>query len=235
MTQYWITQIHSLLLFTMTIFRNSIQDGMTLHFLRQRSHLMTSCKSLYKLRMLESDQFKTVLEVYDMEIHQKMSVPNYQKLKTMVKRSVDQKTSIAKLWRQACAKWNRSSDQESRWIKWRWRRQRYLLPVERWRPMFERRPVQFPAWEWRSCTKTDTECRHAYWAINDTRSKWGQERSNPGVIFRQPCRCYLKGTCTRSPCECWHPPKCQFSKKRIGMQSKEWVFVPTSKGWRTTK
>ena len=34
---------------------------------------------------------KTVLELYGMEIHQKTSVPNYQKLKTMVMRSIDQK------------------------------------------------------------------------------------------------------------------------------------------------
>ena len=35
-----------------------------------------------------------VLELYDMEIHQKISVPNYQKLKTMVKRSIDQKLRL---------------------------------------------------------------------------------------------------------------------------------------------
>ena len=44
--------------------------------------------SLYKLRIRESAQLKTVLELYDMEIHRKISVPNYQKLKTMVKRGV---------------------------------------------------------------------------------------------------------------------------------------------------
>ena len=39
-------------------------------------------ESLYKLRIRESAQLKTVLELYDMEIHQKICVPNYQKLKT---------------------------------------------------------------------------------------------------------------------------------------------------------
>ena len=48
-------------------------------------------ESLYKLRIRESAQLKTVLELYDMEIHLKMSVPNNQKLTTMVKRSTDQK------------------------------------------------------------------------------------------------------------------------------------------------
>ena len=47
-------------------------------------------ESLYKLRIRDSDHLKSVLELYDMEIHQKMSKPEYQKLKTMVKRSTDQ-------------------------------------------------------------------------------------------------------------------------------------------------
>ena len=51
-------------------------------------------ESLYKLRTRESVQLKTVLELYDMEIHQKISVPNDQKLKTMVKRSIDQKLRL---------------------------------------------------------------------------------------------------------------------------------------------
>ena len=42
-------------------------------------------ESLYNLRIRESDQLKNVLELYDMEIHQKTSFPNYQKFKTMVK------------------------------------------------------------------------------------------------------------------------------------------------------
>ena len=46
--------------------------------------------SLYKLRIRESDQLKTVLELYDKKIHQKISMPNYYKLKTLVKRSTDQ-------------------------------------------------------------------------------------------------------------------------------------------------
>ena len=48
-------------------------------------------ESLYKLRIRESDQLKTVLELYDVEIHQKISIPNHQKLKTMEKKSLDQK------------------------------------------------------------------------------------------------------------------------------------------------
>ena len=38
-------------------------------------------QSLYKLRIREPDQLKIVLELYDMEIHQKISMPNYEKLR----------------------------------------------------------------------------------------------------------------------------------------------------------
>ena len=36
----------------------------------------------------------TVLELYDMEIHQKIPMPNYKKLKTMVRRSIEQKRRL---------------------------------------------------------------------------------------------------------------------------------------------
>ena len=51
-------------------------------------------ESLYKLRIRESDQLKTVLELCDIEIHKNISLPNYHKLKTMVKRSIDQKLRL---------------------------------------------------------------------------------------------------------------------------------------------
>ena len=48
-------------------------------------------ESLYKWRIRESAQLKTILELYDMEVHQMISKPYYQKLKTMVKRCIDKK------------------------------------------------------------------------------------------------------------------------------------------------
>ena len=72
-------------------------------------------KVCQKLRIRESRQLKkTVLELYDMEIHQKISMPNYQTLKTMVKRSIDQKLRL----RNFDAR-HRSSGQESKGIEWR--------------------------------------------------------------------------------------------------------------------
>ena len=47
-------------------------------------------EGLYKIRVRESEKVKTVLELYDMEIHQKKIGPDYHRLKTMVKRSIEQ-------------------------------------------------------------------------------------------------------------------------------------------------
>ena len=50
--------------------------------------------SLYKLRVRESEKLKTVLELYNMEIHQKKAGPDYHRLKTMLKRSIEQNLRI---------------------------------------------------------------------------------------------------------------------------------------------
>ena len=47
-------------------------------------------EGLYKLRIRESGKLKTVLELYDLETHQKKLGPDYHRLKTMVKRSIEQ-------------------------------------------------------------------------------------------------------------------------------------------------
>ena len=47
-------------------------------------------EGLYELRTRESEKLKTVLELYDLEIHQKKAGPDYHRLKTMVKRSIEE-------------------------------------------------------------------------------------------------------------------------------------------------
>ena len=47
-------------------------------------------EGLYKLRKRESEKLKTVLELCDLEIHQKKAEPDDHRLKTMAKRSVEQ-------------------------------------------------------------------------------------------------------------------------------------------------
>ena len=70
----------------MTMFRSSIQNGMK--FLLSMTQILSDdiLKGLYKLRIRESRKLKTALELYDPEIHQKKSGPDFHRLKTMVKR-----------------------------------------------------------------------------------------------------------------------------------------------------
>ena len=80
----------SLLVFEMTIFRNSIQSGTGILLSTTKIPPDDILEGLYKLRIRESEKLKTVLELYDLEIHQKKLGPDYHRLKTMVKRSIEQ-------------------------------------------------------------------------------------------------------------------------------------------------
>ena len=51
-------------------------------------------EGLSKLRIRESEKHKTVLELYNLEIHQKKLGPDYHRLKTMVTRSIEQNLRI---------------------------------------------------------------------------------------------------------------------------------------------
>ena len=51
-------------------------------------------EGLYKLKIRESEKLKTVLELYNLEIHQKKMGPDYHRLKTMVKRSIEHNLRI---------------------------------------------------------------------------------------------------------------------------------------------
>ena len=53
-----------------------------------------------------------------------------------------------------------------------------------------------------------------------------QGKSNHGAIPRQPCRYYLKGTCTRSPCEYWQPHEYQFYKTETGCKAGDKCLFP---------
>ena len=57
-------------------------------------------EGLYKLRIRESEKLKTVLELYDLETHQKKLGPDYHRLTTMVKNSIEQEIRNENLWTQ---------------------------------------------------------------------------------------------------------------------------------------
>ena len=69
---------------------------------------------IVQLRIRESEKLKTVLELYDLEIHQKKLGPDYHRLKTMVKRSIEQDIRKQELWEQKRKLWKKRRGQESR-------------------------------------------------------------------------------------------------------------------------
>ena len=75
MIQFSITLIYSLSLFVTTMFRNSIRDGTKILLSMTKIPSDDILESLYKLRIRESDQLNTVLELYDMEFIRKYRCP----------------------------------------------------------------------------------------------------------------------------------------------------------------
>ena len=101
-------------------------------------------ESLCKLRIRESEKLKTVLELYNMEIHQKKAGPDYHRLKTMVKRRIEQEIRNKNFG-------NRNGNFEKNAVvknqgtktactKKSWR----LLAMGNQRAVCERRQLQFP-------------------------------------------------------------------------------------------
>ena len=91
----------------------------------------------------ESEKLRTVLELYDLETHQKKLGPYYHRLKTMVKRSIEQEirnnnfgTELEILRR---TPWSRIREQTA-CAKNSWR----LLAMGNQRTMCERKQLQFP-------------------------------------------------------------------------------------------
>ena len=177
-------------------------------------------ESLYKLRIRESDQLKTVLELHDMEIHQKISMPNYQKLTTMVKRSMDLKLRLRnfdarhRTIETGAVVTNRRSQrglekgqgecnqgkakgQCSRGDKCGFRHDedKRAKPTPKTAP-----PSQPPTQRGGSASRT-----------KNLRG-W----SPSGKFARQPCKVYVKCICTKSPCDYWHPPTCHFFQSESG-------------------
>ena len=70
----------SRVVFEMMIFRNSNQSGKKFYYQWRKSHLMT-LERLHKLRIRESQKLETVLELYDLEIHEKKIGLDYHRLK----------------------------------------------------------------------------------------------------------------------------------------------------------
>ena len=192
-------------------------------------------ESLYKLRLRVSAQLKTVLELYDMEIHQKISMPNYQKLKTMVKRSIDQKLRLrnfdarhGRIETGAVVKNQKgmSGVEGGKGICYQWKEKGQCSKGDQCSFRHESNDrAQKP--EHDAATPSEPSLSRGR-SVSKKRSIQG--KSNHGAILRQPCRCYLKGSCTRSPCEYWHLSECPLYKTETGCKAVDKCMFPHHKG-----
>ena len=152
-----------------------------------------------------------LLELYDMDIHQKISVPNYQ----MVKRSVGSETSSTKHLR-----WHGRTEsgaviksrngfigvEGGKSICYQWKEKGQCSQRDRCSFSHEaQNRAQKP--EHTAATPSEPTVSRGR---NVLRKRSIIGKSNHGSILGQPCRFYLRDTCTRTPCEYWHPPECQF-------------------------
>ena len=177
-------------------------------------------ESVCKLRIRESFQRKTVLELYDMEIHQKVSMPKYRRLKTMVKRNKDQKLRLR----------NFDARNERIEIGAVFTNRRGLRGVESGPGECHQWKAQGQCSRGDSCSFRHDENKRAKPTPKsallssepptdkDGRSTSRRKRlrgwSPSGKLARQPCRDCIEGKCTRPSCDFWHPPECQFYKKK---------------------
>ena len=75
---------------------------------------------LFTLRIRESDQLKTVLQMFEMETHQKIPMPSYQKIEDDGEEKYKSETPIAKLLTPDTGKSKQEQwSQESKVLKWR--------------------------------------------------------------------------------------------------------------------
>ena len=203
MIQYWIA-----LLFSVTLHDDTIQEFDTrwdevLLSVSKKNPSDDILESLYKIRIRESAQLKTVLELYDMEIHQKISVPNYQKLKTMENRSMHPKLRVRN-FDAGHGRIESGAVVENR---------KGLIGVDGGKGICHQWKEKGQCSQGDRCSfrhetqdrgqKTEhTAAAHSEQTVSRSRSV-SRKRSIRGIsnhvsILRQPCRYNLRGTCTRT-------------------------------------
>ena len=127
------------------LFRNSIQSGTEFYCSMTKIPHDDILEELYKLRIRESEKLKTVLELYDLETHQKKLGPDYHRLKAMVKRSIEQEIRNKNFGARNGKLWGERRGQESgnktACTKNSWR----LLPMGNQRAVCKRKTIAVSA------------------------------------------------------------------------------------------
>ena len=177
-------------------------------------------EGLYKLRIRESEKLKTVLELYDLETHQKKTGPDYHRSKTMVKRSIEQDIRNKNFGarngnyeKNAVVK-NQGTKQCVQRIlgdcgQWQTNGQSVKGDNCSFRHDINKRGKVTPSNPSPNSFMQQDERK-------SSRTRIPSGRSPSGRMSRWPCKDYLRGTCNDSFREKWHPPECLFYKTKSG-------------------
>ena len=161
---------------------------------------MTSWKHFSQIKNTKSEKLKTVLELYDLEIHQKKKEPDYHRLKTLIKRSVEQNLRMKNLEArngnyETSAKvknqWMKQSEQRSLGDCWQWETNGQCVKGDNCsfrHDIHERGKVTPSNPSPRSSTQQSVK--------NASRIRSLRGRSPSGKMTRLPCKDYTKGICT---------------------------------------
>ena len=177
-------------------------------------------EGLHKLRIRESEKLNSVLELYNVDIHQKKAGPGDHRLKTMVKRSIEQNPRI-KNFEARNGNYERNAVVKNKGTEHRG--QRTLGDCWQWKANGQcsggdncsfRHDIHKRAKTTQPNPSPSSSTRQNERNASRTRSPRGKSPS--GRMSRWPCKDYLKGTCTNSLCEKWHPPECLFYKSKSG-------------------
>ena len=177
-------------------------------------------EGLYKLRIRESEKLKTILELYDLETHQKKLEPDYHRLKTMVKRSIEQEirnknfgSRNGNFEKNAVVKNQGTKQREQRTLGdcWQWNANGQCSKGDKcsFRHDINKRAKS---------TQPNPSPRYSTGqnGKNASRTRSPRGKSPNGRMSQLPCKDYLKGTCTNPFCEKWHPSECLFCKSENG-------------------
>ena len=184
---------------------------------------MKILEGLYNLRIRESEKLKTVLELYDLETHQKKLGPDYHRLKTMVKRSIEQEIRNKNFEKNAVVKSPGTKQRVQRILGdcWQWETNGQCSRGDNcsFRHDMNKRGKSSP-----SNPSPNSFMRKNERKSSRTRSPRGKSPS--ARTSRWPCKDHLKGTCKNSFCEKWHPPECLFYKTKSGCRfGEKWPFA----------
>ena len=191
MIPWWIAPIYSLSLFGDDDVRE-IRDKMGWALLSKLKIPRDDVwESLHTLRIRESAQLKNRIGIERHGHATKDIDALLSEIENNGEKECRSENSITKLWRQARENWIGSSDKESKGINWRWREGKGIChPWKEKGQCSQGDKCSLRHGNPRSCTKTRTHCRHAFWANRVTRSKCVEEersirgKSNHGSILR---------------------------------------------------